>query len=199
MVKRRHSYTENKITALLKDSSGNYLWIAFLGSGGTSTLYRTTIFNPSVKYFDVDITGDEITGIVQDSSYLYCVLDDDDYIIVRVSKSSPISGLSYISKPGAISESPIDLTIDSTNLYLLIPGIASGTNAKILKYPKSTLVLSDTYDLNLSGKDPIYNAKSITVDDNGNLWVVNYDSPSKLIKVWETSGGSYDYQSWTII
>lgn len=197
MIVRRHSYTEGKITAIYKEA-GNYLWIAYKNTSSCK-LKKVSIFDPTSIYFNITVDVDEILEVNGIGTYIYLTVDDDTYIGARYFSSNPLATSSFITKPAGITEKSIDLTTDSTHVYLLLSGTASGTNAKILKYDHLTLALTTTYDLSLSGKDTIYNAKSITIDDSGNLWVVTYTSPSKLIKVWETSGGSYDYQSWTII
>jgi hypothetical protein len=94
--------------------------------------------------------------------------------------------------PAGINEFPIDIAVNSNNFYILTPGTASGENAKILKYSTaSTPVLQATIDLTT-----INNARSIEVDDSGNLWVVTYESPAKLIKAYQVSGSLYAYTSW---
>jgi len=179
MIKNRFTFSENKITAIHRE--GDYLWIAFLGTGGISYLYKVSKYNPNVRYFDLNIQADKITKIRSDGSYIYLSLDDDDYIGMRLSKTSPLTSYFYYTKPVAITEEAIDLIIGDYT-FILIPGNISGEDAKVLRFNKSSNSLLAT--INLTG---ITNARAITIDDNKNLWVVTYTDPITLVKIEDGS------------
>jgi len=194
MIKRRYTFNNNKITATLKDSSGYYLWIAYLGSGGSCILKKVSAFNPKVIYFNLTISVDIIKRIKQDSTYIYLAVDSSSYVGIKISKTNPLSSITYISKPEGITEPSIDLAVGSTYLYLLFAGEMSATTAKVLKYNKTSLALASTITLDGSAGD-IYNTRTITIDGNGIVWIATYENPIKLIKL-ETDD-SYEY--WEIL
>ncbi len=175
MIKNRFTFSENQITAIHRE--GEYLWIAFLGTGGISYLYKVSKYNPNVRYFDLNIQADKITKITDNGSYIYLSLDDDDYIGMRLSKTSPLTSYFYYTKPVAITEEAISLVVGDYT-FLLIPGSISGSDAKLLRFSKTSNSLLGT--ITLTG---INNARAITIDDSNNLWVVTYTSPTTLVKI----------------
>jgi hypothetical protein len=175
---------ENRITAQL--ISENYLWLSFHGSSGICTLYKSSVFNPNIRYWDVDITADDIKSIIEDTTYLYLALDYSTYIGAKVNKTTP-SSISYFIKQSGIIEEAIDLVDDTTYVYFLTPGIELGENVKICKYNKSTRAFVETIDL-----ATVTNAKKIDIDNTGVLWVVSdLDGTPKLTKVWYSAGWNY--------
>lgn len=190
-MKNKFIFTgEERITSTLVD--GDYIWIAFLGLSNACALYKSSKFSPEIKYWDVDIIGDEVTGIIDDTSSLYVSLDDATSIGAQINKTIP-SSITYYIKDLGITEKAIDLIDDVDYIYFLIPGIESGTNAKIAKYNKSSRAFVETIDLTKPG-DTVENASKIDVDGSGNLWVVSeLNSTPILTKVWYDSG--WDFSS----
>jgi len=188
-MKNKYSFTgEQKITATLVDE--DYLWICFYGVSNRCALYKASKFNPNIKYWDVDIAADEVTGIIDDTSYLYLSLDDSLSMGAVVNKVTP-STITYYSIPLGVTEKAIDLINDETYMYFLTPGINSGTNSQIIKYNKSTLDFIEIIDLSKSG-EIIENASKIDIDGVGNLWVVSeLNSTPILTKVWYDSGWNF--------
>jgi hypothetical protein len=187
-MKNKYIFYENRITALL--NSGNYNWVAFLGNEGISTLYKTSIFDPDILYFDVDLPVDEVTSIIEDTTYLYLSVDDVTYLGAKVTKDNP-SEISYFIIAGGINEKSIDLINDSTYIYFLTPGIETGENSKIVKYNKISRVYVETIDL-----VTVFNAKKIDIDGSGNIFVVTDNDPIELVKVWFDS--FWQYQIFTL-
>jgi len=33
----------------------------------------------------------------------------------------------------------------------------------------------------------------MTIDNNGDIWIASYETPAKIIRVFEISGGLYDF------
>lgn len=194
MIITNFTYTGlTKITALCKDAY--YIWIAFLGSGGNSTLYKASVFNPNLKYFTLTIPVEEITRMKDNSANVFLALDDADYVGRRIIKTNPLGTANYYNKPAGITEKAVDLAIDATYVYFLIPGEDSGDNAKVLKFNLSTKVLASTIELDASG-DIITDASSMCIDSDGKLWVVTNEAPSKLVKI---DPDTEDYETWELI
>ena len=182
MIKNRFTFPEKEITAIHRE--GDYLWIAFLGTGGISYLYKVSKYNPNVRYFDLNIQANKITKITDDGSYIYLSLDDDQYIGIRLSKTSPLTTYFYYTKPIFIIEEGISLVVKDYT-FILIPGSISGTDAKILRFNNNNNSLLAT--ITLTG---INNARAITIDNNKNLWVVTYTDPTTLVKI--------ENSTWTV-
>ena len=188
-MKNKYSFTgEQKITATLVDE--DYLWICFYGVSNRCALYKSSKFNPNIKYWDVDISADEVTAIIDGTGYIYLSLDDSLYMGAIVNKTTP-STISYYSIPLGVTEKAIDLINDIDCVYFLTPGINSGTNSLIVKYNKSTGEFIEIIDLSKSG-EIIENASKIDIDIDGNLWVVSeLNSTPILTKVWYDSGWNF--------
>lgn len=187
----KDSYTfsgKQKITASFV--TGNYIWIAFYGVSNVCTLYESSVFNPNVIYWDLDVTADEIKAIVEDATYLYLALDDATYIGAKVTKASP--AVAYFTKNVGITEEAIDVIEDTTYVYFLTPGIESGVNAKIAKYNKSSRAFVETIDLST-----VTNAAKIDIDNSGVLWVQSdLDGTPKITKVWYS--GTWQFSTTTL-
>ena len=182
-----YNWTLTKVTSIIRDD--NYIWAAFLGSLGNTILYKAAAFNPKWKYYEVTPTVDEITRMKIVSNYLYCAVNDSVYLGLVYSTSNPLSLYCTIDRPVGINEETIDITYDASYVYFLTAGEASGENAKVVKYSKATgspLVCTyvETIDLN---SPIINNASGITIDSDGNIWVVTNETQSKLIKIIEGS------------
>jgi hypothetical protein len=180
---------EQKITAQLV--SGDYIWLAFEGVSSLCALYKSSVFNPNTRYWDVDVIGDEITFLHEDATYLYASLDHTTYIGAKITKSFP-STIAYFTKDAGILEEAVDLVDDTTYIYFLTPGIISGENAKIAKYNKSTRAFVETIDLTT-----VFNAKKIDIDYHGVLWVQSeLDSTPILTKA--EYDGSWNITDYTL-
>lgn len=185
-IKHRFTYDELPVSSMVID--GFFLWVAF-----GNKLKKVDAFDPSAVYFDLTLSTDDIPNMEISGTNLYGSLDDDNYIATRITKANPLGNINYYTKPGTITEKAVDLAVD-TYLYVLIPGEASGTNAKILKFSKTADTLVSTIDL-ASSAITIRNASSIAIKPSGNLWVVTNESPAKLIEV---NVSTEDFEVWTI-
>jgi len=179
---------EQKITASFV--TGNYLWLAFYGVSNVCSLFQASVFNPNLISWDLDITGDEINSIIEDTTYLYLALNDSVNIGAKVVKAAPAA--TYFIKNVGIVEEAIDLTRDTTYIYFLTPGNISGVNTKIAKYNASTRAFVEIIDLTT-----VTNAAKIDIDNTGNLWVQSdLDGTPKITKVWFS--GTWQFSTTTL-
>jgi len=191
VIKRKFDYTEPTITAQAVDDSNQYLWLAFSQDvNGNCVLKKVSAFQPDQVFFSLEIAVNEITAMQISGSYIYLAYDDDSLIGARYSTSSPLTSSIDFSIPSGITEAPVDLVIDNSTLFYLIPGNVSGTNSKVVEFTL-TGTFVETIDLVKSG-NIVTNASSIAVDTNSNLWLVTYTSPATLVRVYET-GGFWDF------
>lgn len=185
---RNYNFNTTQVTAIVNDNSG-YLWLGFSkNSDGVCILRKVSVHDPNQVYYEIEIEADEIKVLHVYGSFLYVGLDDDTYLFQRYSLTSPLTISASLSRPIGINEDPIAIVNDGTYLYFLLPGI-SPENSKILKYRISTCALNTTIDLST-----INNAIDFTYT-NSNLWVITNESPSKLIRVYDDGGYTYDVTS----
>ena len=187
----RYTFSKKQITAQVADNYNNYLWTAFAqNTSGICYLEKKAKFKPDQTYYSLqrEVTG--INALDVDSSKLYVAYNDATLLGEIISKSNPLSSYTQISR-GTIVESPVDIVIDGTDLWFLLPGILSGENAQLLKYNTSG-VLQETIDLSKSGLS-VVNAKSMTIDANDDIQIITYEKPVNLVRVFELSGGTYDF------
>ena len=180
---RNYNFSENQITAFAVDSSG-YLWVAFdQDASGNCAFQKVSSNNPLQKYYDIDIAVTQIKRIYVGSSYVYLAYNDDSYIGARYSLLNPLTTYTNFDIPAGITEAPVDVRADDTYIWFLIPGNTSGTNAKLVKCTLAGTYV-ETVDL-----PTITNAKSFAIDsDTGDLWIVTYTSPAKLVRVYDDGG-----------
>ena len=187
----RYTYSRKQITAQKADNTNNFLWLAFAqNSSGICYIEKKAKFKPDQTYYSLQRSVDAISALDVDASNLYVSYDDSALLGEIISTTNPLTSFTQISK-GEIAESPVDVAIDGSDLWFLLPGDLSGTNAQLLKYNTSG-VLQETVDLSKSGLT-IVNAKSMAVDDNNDIWIVTYENPVNLVRVFELSGGTYDF------
>ena len=182
-----YNYNEKEISSIISDSD-TYLWIAFKqNDSGNCTLQKLSLSNPSQKYFDIDIAITEIKNSYIYSSYIYLAFSDTSLIGRRYSLLNPLTINTDYSIPSGITEIPVDVVADSTYVYFLIPGNVSGQNTKICLFTLDG-TFEETIDL-----ATVTNAKSFIIDDNGDLWILTYASPSHYVRVHQLSGGVWTY------
>jgi len=187
MLIKNYNYNSNEVSSIAIDTYlSQYLWIAFLKNvSGNCVLKKASAHNPLQIYFTVDISTDKIVKIVPYGSKLYMILEDSSLLGKIYQSANPIASPTDISIPAGITEYPIDILLD-TNIYILIPGNTTGTNAKILEF-SSTGTHTDTIDLTT-----INNAKSFTKSGD-DFWIITYKEVGELVRVYPSGGGSYSY------
>ena len=197
-INRRFDFSSDKQIPVQKyDSINDYLWLGFAqNSDGNCIIEKAGKFTPTQTYFSLERAVDGIADMDLESTKLYVAYEDSTLLGEIISKTNPLTSTTEISR-GDIVESPIDVLINGTDLWFLLPGSASGTNAQLLRYNTSG-VLQETVDLDKSGLI-INDAKSFTIDEDDDIWIVTYENPVRLIRVYEMSGGIYDFESTDII
>ena len=195
---RRFTYSsDEQITAQIADETGDFLWVAFAqNSDGNCIIEKEAPFFPTQTYYSLEKSVTEVNAMALDTNRLYVSYTDATLLGEIITQSNPLTSTTEISR-GAIVESPVDVKINGTDLWYLLPGDASGTNAQLLRYNTSG-VLQQTVDLSKSG-DTIVNAKSMVIDSNDDIWIVTYTTPVVLVRVFEISGGLYDFTTTNIV
>lgn len=187
----RYSYSREQITAQKADNLADFLWLAFAqNSSGICYIEKKAKFKPDQTYYSLEKTVDEVVGMDIDSTKLYVAYNDATLLGEIISKTNPLTSSTEISK-GDIPESPVDVLINGSDLWYLLPGNLSGLNAQLLRYNTSG-ALQQTVDLTKSGIT-VVNAKSMIADDNDDIWIVSNTNPAQLIRVFEISGGTYEF------
>jgi hypothetical protein len=188
MLIKNYNYTEKEINMILTDTTnGEYIWVGFNNNGTTCTLQKLSAHNPLQKYYDLDLTVNAIKKGIISGDYIYLALDSSSYIARRYPITNPLTASVNFNIPAGITEAPVDILIN-TNVYLLIPGNISGTNTKIVVMTTAGVYVS-TIDLST-----VTNAISFTQDiATGDFWVITYTSPATYVRVYQISGGSYNY------
>lgn len=189
MIITKYDYNVTVISAICQ--VGEYLWIAFTGSGGNSILKKVSAFNPYQVFFTITVSVDNINKIKSYGDYIYLAIDDSNYIGVYFNSNSPLTTYGYLDRPIGITEESIDVSISSTNIFFLTAGVLSGTNSKVVRFSSSTYVFGEIIDLST-----ITNANTMDIDGSNNLWIATNELSPKLVKVYNSGG--YTYTSWNI-
>ncbi len=195
---RRFNYSNDKqITSQIVDEIDDFIWIVFAkNSDGNCILEKEAKFFPTQTYFSIERSVDEIVAMDLDSSNIYVAYNDPTLLGEKISKISPLTNTTQISKDSFI-ESPVDIKVNSSDLWFLLPGNASGTNAKLLKYNTSGVFQLEVNLIN--SFETINNAISMTIDDNNDIWIVTHTDPTILVRVFEISGGLFDFSTTQIL
>lgn len=189
---RRFTYTNPSVTIIISDENTNFEWIAFdKNSNGICNLRKVSSFDLNQIYFSIDKSVDKIIAGDIDSSKLYLVYDDSSLIAEIISLTNPLTSTTEISIPIGIDQIPVDIKVDGSDLFILLPGSDSGTNSKILQYNTSG-TLQQTINLTKSGST-VTNATSFVIDDNSDIWVSTNNNPAEYVRVFDTGGDVYDF------
>lgn len=191
VIIRRFTYTDPTITASITDETNEFLWVAFAVSSGECVIKKLHFANPSQVFFSLDREISEVTAMALNSSNLFVAYNDNTLLGERISLTNPLTSTTEISIPVGIVEAPVDVQIDGSDVWYLIPGSLSGTNAKLLRYNTSG-VLQETVDLTNS-MNTVTNATSFDIDDNSDLWIVTNNDPAEYVRVFALSGGGYNF------
>lgn len=196
----RFEYSGDKqITAQYSDEFNNFLWVAFAqNSSGNCIIEKQAFANSLQTYFSLERAVDNVNEMHSDSTNIYVAYDDATLFGEIINQNTPLSVQTDILR-GAIVEAPIDVKIDTltSDLWFLLPGNASGTNAQLLRYNTSG-VLQQTVDLAKSS-EIVVNAKTMTIDSNSDIWIGTFTNPATVVRVFQISGGLYDFSVTEII
>jgi len=169
---KNYNFSESELVHIVVDTAnGQYLWCLF-----ANNLKKVSAHNPLQTYFDIDQDEVLVRGFIS-GSYIYLAVNDASLIGKRYSLSNPVSTSTDFSLPAGITEAPIDVVASGSDLFFLIPGIASGENAKIVKMSTAG-VYDQTIDL-----ATVANAVSFTYDGT-DLWVITNETPAEYIRVY---------------
>ncbi len=195
---RRFEYSSDKqITAQIADEIDNFLWVGFSqNSDGNCILEKQAKFFPTQTYFTLERAVDKIVNLDLDSSNIYTAYDDTTLLGEIISKNTPLSVATEILR-GSIIEAPVDVKVNGSDLWFLFPGNASGTNAQLRKYDTSG-VFQQTVDL-IKSSLVVNNASTMTIDDNNDIWIGTFTNPATVVRVFEISGGLFDFEVTEII
>jgi hypothetical protein len=182
---RRIDYSPTlKITAQKLDITGEFLWVAYeQNNSGNCIINKVDSFNPSDIYISLTKSVIQVNKLDINATHLFTAYDDDTLFGEIISLTSPFSIPTQISIPGGVNEAPIDIKISDTYIYFLTPGIASGENAKIVRY-----LIDGTYDtiIDLTNtNDTVYNANSMTIASPNEIWVSTNETPSNIVRVYQ--------------
>lgn len=181
VIKRQFNFSETVITAQAIDESTSYLWLAFSkNADGNCILKKVSAFQPDQVFYSIEIAVEEITAMKISGSYIYLAYNDSSLLGARYSLTAPLTSYTNFNIPSGITEVPVDILIDDTILYYLISGASSGLNAKIIEMSTSGTVI-ETIDLTTVTQATSFALDSVT----GDLWVVTYTAPAKLVRVYE--------------
>lgn len=190
---RRFSYSDNKkITALKKQVDDSFLWIAFAqDSDGICFLEKQSVFSPDQTFFSLERLVEKIVKIDSDSSFIYLAYQDSTLLGEIISVNNPLTNTTEIDILSGLEEFPIDVKVNGSDLWFLLPGIISGSNASLLRYDTDGNYV-ETVDLGQSGRI-VTDAVSMVIDSNGDIEIVTDTSPATTVRVFELSGGGFDY------
>ena len=184
---KNYNFATTQVTAIVSDTvSNNYLWIAYgKNSDNICILQKVSAHDLTQIYYEIEFSVDEITSLHILGSYLYLAVDDVTYLGYKIGLNSPLTLQTAIDIPAGITEAPIDIDDDGTYVYYLLPGNISGTEATVLKYSTGPTLITTIVLTAITG------VKSFTIDDSDNIWCITYESPSKLIRVYDDGGYTF--------
>jgi hypothetical protein len=181
------NYNEKQISAMVvQNTSPAYLWLGFQkDSTNKCVLKKCSVNDPSQVFYSLSLDVDEITALHFVTPRVYTAVSDDIYFAYYRTHNTPISSEVKVLIPSGITESAIAIKNNGNTLFFLLPGEGS-TNAKILVF-SSTLVLQETIELT-----DIHNVRSFTIDSEGIIWCTTYEENSRLIKVYNDGGYTFE-------
>lgn len=195
---QRFEFSNDKqITAQIADELNDFLWVAFAQNSDGNCILEKEAFNfPTQTYFTLERAVTEIVAMDINSSDIFVAYNDPTLLGEKISKTNPLTSTTEILR-GAIVEAPVDVKVDGSDVWYLLPGNASGTNAQLLRYNTSGL-LQQTVDLAKSASI-VTNAKTMAIDDNSDIWIGTFTDPATVVRVFAISGGLYDFEVTEII
>lgn len=191
-IQRTFDYTEPTITAQIVEDTNQFLWLAFSqNADGNCVFQKVSAFDPSQVFFSVEVAVDKITSMRISGTNIYFSYEDSVLIGARYSTSNPLLTSIDFTKPAGITEGAIDLGVDGSDVFFLLPGNTSGNNAKVVKFSTSG-VFDQTIDL-LSTGNIVLNAVTMAIDTSSNIWIGTNTAPASLVRVYDTGGGVYTF------
>ena len=197
-IRRFEYFSDKQITTQIADEINNFLWVGFAqNNDGNCIIEKQAKFFPTQTYYSLERSVDKIIGMDLDSFNIYVAYTDATLLGEIISKNNPLTSTTDILR-GSLLESPVDILVNGTDIWFLLPGNASGTNAQLLRYNTSGTFL-ETVDLTKSGGIIVNNASTMTIDDIGDIWIGTFTNPATIVRVFEISGGLFDFEVTQII
>lgn len=190
----RFEYSNDKqLITQIADEDNTFLWVAFAqNSEGNCIIEKEFAFNPSQTFFTLERAVDNINNFAIDDTNLYVAYDDTTLFGEIINSTNPLTNTTTISIPSGIVESPIDVLINGSDLWYLLPGNLTGENAKLLRFNTSGS-LQETVDLTKSDLT-VVDAEKFTIEPiSGDLWIGTNTDPGTIVRVFALSGGGYDF------
>ena len=183
---RNYNFDQSEVAAIALDTTnGHFLWIAFVQKDGACLLKKVAAHDLSQTYFSISVPVTSINAICVFGSNIYVAVTDSTYAIYVYNLSTPFTSYSLFTKAElSLTEAPIEITSDATNIYFLTAGVSD--TAQIVQLDSYSFYIT-TIDLIESGLE-IRNAVSFTIDASSNLWVVVSAIPGELYRVFLQSG-----------
>lgn len=197
MSLRRIEFSNNEqITAQKKQVDDTFLWLAYAqDDDGICFLNKVSGFSPEQTFFTLEREVEKIVKIDSDADFIYIAYQDDTLQGEIISVNNPLTNTTEIDTISGQDEYPIDVKVNGSDLWFLLPGIISGSNAQLLRYDIDGNYI-ETIDLGESGKI-VTDAVSMTIDSQDDIYIVTNTSPATTVRVFELSGGSFDYEITT--
>lgn len=188
-----------EITAIAIDThNANYLWIAYKkNSSGVVLLQKVSAYDPTQVYFNISVPVNGINAIKLKNNLVFLACDHSTIFAYAYSNTNPLTSWSFTNRPSGVHESPVDIGVGSTHLYFLTPGSISGEVAKLINIDQNNNFV-ETITIQTSGLQA-NNAKAVTVDGSENAWVVNDAAISSLFRVYQTSGGMWNFAETVLV
>lgn len=196
-VIRRFTYDNPLITALIEDEIGYYAWLGFAEEDGECLIKKVWGGSPDQIFFELSREVESINAFAIDTTQLYVAYTDDELLGEILTQSNPVSGNTEIEIPSGVTQFPVDVKVNGTDLFFLLPGSDSGTNAQILVYDTDG-DYQETIDLSNSS-DTVVDAISFDIDADDNLWVATNTSPATVVRVWQESSGDWFFEVTEIV
>lgn len=191
---RNYNFDAQPVTALTVDTNEvdtfpnvKYVWYAFEKNFDEKVVLQKVSINDLTQlYTHMEPAVDRINDLIVSNGYLFMAVQHDTWMGQKISVETPLTSQSAITRPIGINEHPIQVVAKGNFLYYLFPGVASGENAKIVRVYYLNLA-TVIYDFAKSG-EIITNAKSMTVDDDYNIWIVTDTDPTMLVRYMNGAG-----------
>lgn len=197
---RHFSFPDNtKIVAQATDKNNNFVWVTYLqNSDGNCILQKQSGFSPDEIYFSIERAISKMSDIFADvnASYVSVAYHDTTLIGESYSTTNPLTTTIEYTRPGGLVEDPIAVITDADNdnIFFLTPGSSGGEHAKIIKYS----FFNNTFD-QIIELTTVFDAASMVLDANNDIWLVTNTNPANVIRVYETSTNVWTYAITPIV
>ena len=195
---KNYNFDKTEVTALATDTNnGEFLWIAFSKdiTTGTCTLRKVSAHNLNQIFYTIELAVDKISRLKVHDTSIYLAVEHSTIMGYKILVTNPLTSQTVITRPVSIIENPVDIAVGDTYLYYLFPGDLSGENAKIVKIDTDGDI-EETIDLAVTA-EIITEARGITFE-NDTLWIVTHTDPVELVRVYQISGGIWEFSVTTI-